>query len=180
MTRNSLKFLFLATAAVSLTACGASTGGFASAMAQKAVSEAVASKMAADEPVVTEINTSTTTVMTPSETSLLVDADLSPECQKIATKMTETNARITSANEVIGSGQGIGGQAAAAAASQAAVHGGAAQVISKVPFGGLFAKAAMDSVANSGKKKVAKAQKDLEKATLERAKLEGIYAGKGC
>jgi len=180
MTGTSLKILVLTATTVSLTACGATTNGLGNALAQKAVSQAVASRMAADEPVIAETTVRTTTVVTPVDETLLVSSEMSPQCREIATKMAATDARIESANVTINGGENIAGQAAASVATQAALHNGAASVISKVPFGGLFAKAAMDSAANSGKKKIAKAQKDLSKATLQRAKLEGMYAGKGC
>jgi len=174
---HKLKLVLMATAVMGVTACGASTGGLQNALAQKVASDAIQSTIANDETTVVTTVTTETVAITPE-----VSDTMSPKCKKVALKMAELDARIAIANETISKGNGanMAGQAAAAAASQGAMHAGAAQVIGKVPFGGLFAKAAMDKVANSGKKKIAKAQKDIQKATLERAKLEGKFSGLNC
>jgi hypothetical protein len=180
MVSTSIKILFLTTATLSLAACGATTNGLGKALAQKAASQAITAQMASDEPMITETTTTSTTVVMPATTTNIASLNMAPECQAIATKVAAVDARILAANEILNGGDNVAGQAVASVATQAAVHNGAAQVIGKVPFGGLFAKAAMDGVSNSGKKKAKRATKDLNKATLERAKLEGMYAGKGC
>lgn len=177
MANKLVKTLILGTATLSMTACGATTNGLGSALAQKAASQAVASQLAANE---SPADDATATVITQTTTTSIASLNMAPECQAIATKVAAVDARISAANDVINGGNNMGGEAAVSVASTAAAHSGAAQIIGKVPFGGLFAKAAMDGVANSGKKKMKKAKKDLNKATLERAKLEGLYAGKGC
>lgn len=177
MTNKLVKILILGTATVSMTACGATTNGLGKALAQKAASQAVASQLAANK---SPDEDATTTVITQTTTTSIASLNMEPECQAIATKVAAVDARISAANDVINGGNNVEGEAAVSVASTAAAHSGAAQVIGKVPFGGLFAKTAMDSVAKSGKKKVKKAKKELSKATLERAKLEGMYAGKGC
>ena len=177
MTNKKIKFLILGAAAVSMTACGATTNGLGKAMAQKAAAQAVASQLAAKE---SPDDVTTATVTTQTTTTSVASLNMAPECQAIANKVADVDARISAANDIINGGNSVGGEMAASVASTAAVHSGAAQVMAKVPFGGLFAKAAMDGVAKSGEKKMKNAQKDLNKATLERAKLEGMYAGKGC
>lgn len=169
--KNTGKLILISAMALSISACGATTGGLKGAIAQKVASEAVRSAVTENEPV------AVTTVTT--ETVYVENND--PKCAAIQTKMMAVDQRILEANETLGTnGTNVVGGVATAAATQGAMHAGAAQVIGKVPFGGLFAKAAMDKVGNSGKKKQAKAQKSLQKASLEKAKLEGMYAGKGC
>lgn len=168
------KIILFSTLALSLSACGASTGGLKNAIAQKVASEAVQKTMATNEAAAVSVVTTETIIVDP--------ASADPKCAALATKIVAVDQRILEANEIIAGANGtnVAGGLATAAATQGAMHAGAAQVIGKVPFGGLFAKAAMDGVANKGKKKAAKAQKSLQKSTLEKAKLEGMYAGKGC
>lgn len=177
-TVSTLTALALGLSVIGLSGCGATTGGVQNALAQKMASEAVQKAMENDETAVVTTVTTETVAVTPVD----VTEDMSPDCEKVAMKMVKVDTRIAAANEVIATGNSsvVAGQAAAAATSSGAAHMGAAQAISKVPFGGLFAKKALDGMANSGKKKIAKAEKDLQKATLERAKLEGRYAGMNC
>lgn len=153
--------------ALGLGACSATTGSVAKSMAGQAAMQAAASKSA--QPA----------------TAAAVEApavDTSMDCAALTEEMTEVDAIIAASNKTInGAGTAdIAGKAAAAGASQAALHTGAAGALARVPFGGLFAKSAMDSVANSGQKKVAKAQSELQSANLRKATLTGLYAGKNC
>jgi len=166
---KTASLLILGLAGLSLSACGATSGGLAQSLAQTAASKAVASSSAPAPQIQTTAA---------AETALPADA----KCEAIAVKMAETDAVIASSNEIItGAAQSqAAGQAVASGASTAAVHSGAAGALARVPFGGLFAKAAMDTMANSGQKKAAKAQKELDKAVLRKAKLSGLYAGRNC
>ena len=179
-----MKNLLIITTALSLlSACGATTGGLQNAVAQKVASQAVTSAMASrNSGVVTPEAIETTAVETTIDAQSVTPVQVSKKCASIATKLAALDLEIDEANNVIvgANGSNVAGGLAASVATQGALHGGAAQVIGKVPFGGLFAKAAMDGMANSGKKKIAKAQRKIQKATLEKAKLEGMYAGKGC
>ena len=108
--------------------------------------------------------------------------DGNTDCATLMTEIAKTDAIILASSETItgAGGANFAGQAAAAAGSQVALQNGAAGALAKVPFGGLFAKAAVDKVANSGKRKTQKAQADLQSANLRKAKLSGLYAGKNC
>lgn len=163
--------LILGLAGLSLSACGATSGGVAQSLAQQAAMRAVT-------PTPTPAETPLLQSSVSDEPILVADA----KCETIAVKMAEADATIANSQAIIaGAGQSnIAGQAAAAGASQAAIHSGAAGALAKVPFGGFFAKAAMDTAANSGRKKAEAAQKELEKATLRKAKLSGVYAGRNC
>lgn len=153
--------------AISLSACGATTGGLAQSMAKKAAYDAVTSKAnSTPAPVATQA----------------VSIDYSMDCAALAKEMSDVDAIIIASNTVI-SGSGTSnmvGGLAAAGASQAAARSGAASALAKVPFGGMFAKKALDSLANSGKKKVEAAQADLQNANMRKASLAGLYAGKNC
>ena len=165
---KTTSLLILGLAGLSLSACGATSGGLAQSLAQQAATKAVAPSSSAPA-------TQTTTV---AEADLPTDA----KCEVIAAKMAEADAVIANSNEVIsGAAQSqAAGQAVTSGASTAAVHTGAAGALARVPFGGFFAKAAMDTMANSGQKKAEKAQKELDKAVLRKAKLSGLYAGRNC
>ena len=128
---------------------------------------------------------SVTSKVTPTTTPATVQAptvDSNMDCAALTTEMAEVDATIMAANKTLGnSGRAnVAGQVAATGASQAAMRSGAAGAIAKVPFGGLFAKSAMDAVANSGKRKAEQAQADLQNANLRKASLSGLYAGKNC
>jgi len=153
--------------ALSLSACGATTGGMAKSMAKQAAVNTVSSKVTS--------TAAPSTVQAPN-------VDSTMDCAALSTEMAEVDAIIDAANKTLGnSGRAnVAGQVAATGASQAALHSGAAGALAKVPFGGLFAKSAMDAVANSGKKKAEKAQADLQNANLRKANLSGLYAGKNC
>lgn len=153
--------------AVSLSACGATTGGLTQTLAKKAAMQSVSS----------QVSTTST-----SATGQLPVVDSHMDCAVLTTELAKVDAIISASNETIaGSGRAnVAGRAAATGASQAALHSGAASALAKVPFGGLFARKAMDSVANSGTKKVERAQADLQNANLRKASLSGLYAGKNC
>jgi len=161
--------LILGLAGLSLSACGATSGGVAQSLAQQAAMRAVTPTPAQAVAAESEIT---------ADPIVVADA----KCETIAVKMAEADATIANSQAIIaGAGQSnMAGQAAAAGASQAAIHSGAAGALAKVPFGGFFAKAAMDTAANSGRKKAEAAQKELDKATLRKAKLSGLYAGRNC
>lgn len=166
---KTTSLIILGLTGLSLSACGATSGGLAQSLAQKAAVQAVTSP-----------STQSPSMQTAAIAEPVIAKDA--KCETIALKMAETDATIDESNMIIsGAAQGnVAGQAVAAGASQAALHTGAAGALARVPFGGLFAKAAMDTVANSGKKKAEAAQKQLEKATLRKAKLSGLYAGRNC
>ena len=150
-------------AAVSLCACGATTGGVAGTMAQQAAMQTISSP-----------------TPTPAAQPAIVNGDA--DCTSLSAQLAEVNALINQSNQTIAASGGVNvaGKVAATGASHVALHNGAAGALAKVPFGGLFAKAAVDSVANAGKRKAAKAQADLQNATLRKATLTGLYAGKNC
>lgn len=153
--------------AMSLTACGGTTGGLAKSMAKKAAMNKISSAPAPDSAPVS---------VAPPVLDGMMD------CTALAKDIRETDAIIAAANKTLGnSGQAdLAGQLAATGASQAALHSGAANALAKVPFGGLFAKKAMDSAANAGRKKAEKAKADLRSAQLRKASLSGLYTGKNC
>ncbi len=166
---KSSSLLILGLAGLSLSACGATSGGVTQSLAQQAGMRAVSPTPVQSAPVQTAIA---------PDPVIAADA----KCETIAVKMAEADATIAKSNAVItGAEQSdMAGQIAVAGASQAAVHSGAAGALARVPFGGLFAKAAMDTAATSGRKKAEAAQRELDKATLRKAKLSGLYAGKNC
>lgn len=153
--------------ALSLSACGATTGSIAKSMAKQAAVNSVSSKVS-PTPTVSAVQ------------APVVDSTM--DCAALTVQMAEVDAAIMTANQTLGnSGRAnVAGKVAATGASQAALRSGATGAIAKVPFGGLFAKAAMDRVANSGEKKAAQAQADLQNANLRKASLSGLYAGKDC
>lgn len=164
---KELTLLMTGVMAVSLAACGATTGGLAQSLATKAALQSVSS---ADS--------------TPSTaaTAQLPMVDSHMDCAALTAELATVDAIITASNDTIhgAGGTNLAGQVAATGASQAALHSGAASALAKVPFGGFFAKKAMDTVANSGAKKMEQAQADLQNANLHKASLTGLYAGKNC
>lgn len=164
---KEFKFLMTGLLAVSLSACGATTGGLAKSMAKKAAVQTASSQLSpTSEPAIAQF---------PAVDSHMDCAALTVELAKVDAIIIESNGTIN------GSGSAdMAGNIAAAGASQAALHNGAASALAKVPFGGLFAKKAMDTMANSGAKKVEQAQADLQAANLHKASLTGLYAGKNC
>ena len=158
--------LITSLAALSLSACGATTGGMAKSMAKNAAVKSVTKASPTSAPA--------------SVQSPMVNSNM--DCAALTTQMAEVDATIMAANKTLGNSgtANFAGQAAAAAGSQVALQNGAAGALAKVPFGGLFAKAAVDRVANSGKRKAEKAQADLQAANLRKASLSGLYAGKNC
>ncbi|CAM3832322.1 hypothetical protein [Litorimonas haliclonae] len=161
--------LILGLAGLSLSACGATSGGVAQSLAQQAAMRTVTPAPAQAVSAESEVT---------ADPIIVADA----KCETIAAKMAEADTTIANSQAIIAkAGQSnVAGQAVASGASTAAVHSGAAGALAKVPFGGFFAKAAMDKAANSGRKKAAKAQKELDKAVLRKAKLSGLYAGRNC
>jgi len=153
--------------ALSLSACGATTGGIAKSMAKQTAVSSVTSKV-------------TPTAAPAAVQAPIIDGTM--DCAALTTEMAEVDATIMAANKILGNSgsANLAGQVAATGASQAALHSGAAGALAKVPFGGLFAKSAMDVVANSGKRKAEQAQADLQNANLRKASLTGLYAGKNC
>lgn len=154
--------------ALSLSACGATTSGIAKSMAKQAAINTVTSG-----------NTPTSNSAVPVAMPVI---DSNIDCAALAIEMDELDAIISASNKIIASsGQAdVAGKVAAAGASQAALHSGAAGALARVPFGGFFAKAATDAVANSGKRKVEQAQTELQNANLRKASVSGLYAGKNC
>jgi len=153
--------------AFSLSACGATTGGVAKSMAKQADMKSVSSKISPTDAAATAQAPIVNTAM---------------DCAALTTEMAEVDAIIAASNKTLsGSGRAdVAGKVTATGASQAMLHSGAAGALAKVPFGGLFAKSAMDTVANSGRKKAETAQADLQSANLRKASLSGLYAGKNC
>jgi len=164
---KSTTLIFTGLLALSLSACGATTGGLAQSMAKQAAIGAVTS------------NTSTATAPVAVQA---VSIDSSMDCAALTQEIKEVDAIILASNETISgsAGSNLASGLAATGASQVATRTGAAQALAKVPFGGLFAKKAMDSVANAGLKKVEAAQVDLQNANMRKASLSGLYAGKNC
>lgn len=164
---KEFKILMTGLLAVSLSACGATTGGLAKSMAKKAAIQSVSSQ--------SPTTSAPTTAQLP-----VVDGHM--DCAALTVELAKVDRIINASNETIAGsgGANIAGKAAAAGASQAALHTGAASALAKVPFGGLFARKAMDTVANSGAQKVEQAQADLQNANLHKASLSGLYAGKNC
>lgn len=156
--------LFSSILALSLSACGATTGGLAKSMAKQAAVSSVSAKAS------------------PEVISAAPEIDTIMNCAALTTEMAEVDALIEANSQTIaGSGSSeLAGQVAATAASQTAIRSGATKALAKVPFGGLFAKSAADSVSKSSRKKIKRARADLEAANLRKASLAGLYAGKNC
>ena len=181
------KMTLISVAALSMAACGATTGGVAGSGAVKA--QAMMAEAPAPAPA-SESRTYTAqpaeVPITASDMSAAVTAPMpearSKACTKLYAQIAEQDVIIADANNVLNGG--TAGDTAAklgtSIATQAALHNGAAQVMGKVPFGGLFAKAGMDYAASSGERKAKAARDNLNNATLKRAKLAGKYEGKGC
>jgi len=163
---KSSLLIISAVTGLSFSACS-TTGGLAESLAKQTAMSSITSKA--------------TVSATPTITQApIVDGTM--DCAALSAELSKVNTTIKTSHAIIsGSGQSnIAGQVAATGASQAALHSGAAGAIAKIPFGGLFAKKAMDSVSNSGQKKVEKAQAELQNANLRKASLTGLYAGKNC
>jgi|GEM_PF-2770898 len=152
----------------SLSACGASIGGLAQSMAKKAAVDAASAKIAPQE-------TTQTAVVTE-----VPEIDSSMDCAALSAEIQETDAAITAANETLGgsAAANVKSDAVNAGASYALAKTGAAGAVSRVPFGGLFAKSAKDAVAKSDQKKIEQAKTDLQNANMRKASLTGLYAGK--
>lgn len=158
-------------AAISLSACGATTGGVAKSMA----------KQAAVQTARTAVMPETQTPVTASQ-SHMATLDPQANCASLSAELTAVNADIIAANQTLetAGGSDFASRSAVAGLSQAAVRGGASRALSKVPFGRMFAKSAIDSVADSARMEAEKAEADLQNANLRKANLTGLYAGKGC
>lgn len=164
---KELTLLMTGLMAVSLSACGATTGGLTQSLATKAAMQSMSS---------------TESTSSAPATARLSMEDSQMDCAALTAELANVDAIITESNDIIqgAGGANVAGQVAATGASQAALHSGAASALAKVPFGGFFAKKAMDTVANSGAKKVEQAQVNLQNANLHKAGLTGLYAGKNC
>jgi hypothetical protein len=169
MEDNMKKYTLLMTGllTLSLSACGATTGGLAKSLAKQAAIQS-ASAPASISPT--------------SVTTQLPAVDHNMDCAGLSTELADVDALINTSNKTIaGSGRAnVAGKIAATGASQAALRSGATSALSKIPFGGLFAKKAMDTAANTEVKKVQQAQANLQSANLRKATLSGLYAGKNC
>lgn len=157
-------------AAVSLSACGGTTGVVAKNLAKNAAMSSAATQLV-------------TPTSVPTSAAMQVQVvDNNMDCEALTKEMAAVDETIRVSNKTLAStgGATFAGQAAAAGASQAALHSGGARALAKVPFGGLFAKTAMDAAANAGRKKAERAQADLQNANLRKASLSGLYAGKNC
>lgn len=164
---KEFKILMTGLLAVSLSACGATTGGLAKSMAKKAAIQSASSQLS--------LTSAPATAQFSAIDSHMDCAALTVELAKVDVIISESN------NTIDGAGSAdMAGKMAATGASQAALHSGAVSALAKVPFGSLFAKKAMDTMANSGAKKVEQAQADLQNANLHKASLSGLYAGKNC
>lgn len=164
---KDFKLLMTGLLAVSLSACGATTGGLTQSLAKKAAMQSVSSQVS--------------TSSAPAAVQFTA-IDSHMDCAALTVELAKVDAIINESNETIaGAGSAnMAGQVAATGASQAALHSGAASALAKVPFGGLFAKKAMDTMANAGARKVEQAEADLQTANLHKASLSGLYAGKDC
>lgn len=149
---------------MTLGACGATTGGVAKTVAAPAVVE--------------KTTVTKTTVVAPATVKVgKVNSDTS--CEQLTVKMAQIDAEMADNQAIIEKVEG--GQFATGAAEAGVAQGVAMSgVASKVPFGGMFANSLIGAKGKSDRKKAAKAKKALVKSTYERAKVEGLYAGKGC
>ncbi|WP_371395316.1 hypothetical protein [Fretibacter rubidus] len=161
--------------ALTLSACGASTGGITNALAQKAASSAITTAMQRD-------TASQDDFVAPVSIASPKAGDAKLSCDAIETKLVALEAIIIESGEVAGEDISMASQqAATAAVAQGAVSlGMQAGVAKAVPFLNMFGQQAIEASAKSKAKKVKKARKAYQAATSRRATLMGVYAGKGC
>ena len=156
---KSSTLIIVSALALSLGACGATTGSLTQTMAQKAATTAMTQSVERSETV-------------ESETVTVDPFDASEDCEALTVQMAELDTTITDSQKVIESGgSNVAANVATTGVTHAALHAGAAGAIAKVPFGGFLAKSAMDAPAKAAKKRVKKAEKALKKAELKKAQL---------
>ena len=157
------QLIIIGFAGLSVSACGATTGGVAKSIAQKSVTSKVVSAP------------STELVQRPAlDTSF---QDVSMDCAALTTQMAELDSTIEASSVVIAESESskMTNDLAKAGASAAA-----SKALSKIPFAGMFAKSAVKNVMNQDQVKLEKAQLDIQDANLRKANLSGLYAGKNC
>ena len=161
------QLIIIGFAGLSVSACGATTGGVAKSIAQKSAVNAVTSKVVSAP--------TTEVVQRPTlDTSF---QDVSMDCAALTTQMAELDTTIEASNVVIAESESskMTNDLAKAGASAAA-----SKALSKIPFAGMFAKSAVKNVMNQDQVKLEKAQLDIQDANLRKANLSGLYAGKNC
>jgi len=160
-------FLMISLMAISLSACGATTGGVAKSQAQQA----------AVKPVSSELVTPQTSETLETSTTDTFAHDANMDCAALSSKMVELDTIISSSNTLIAKSESseMTNNLAKAGASRMA-----SKALSKVPFAGMFAKSAVDSLTKSERVKMEQAQINLLDANLRKANLSGLYAGKNC
>ena len=157
--------LFAGVAALSLTACGATTGGVAQTLAQQQTLKQVATIAAPTTKVETQ------SLSVPAEA---LDGDAS--CETLMAQMAAEDTKIAEATQLIeGSKDTMSKQVGKMALNQ-----GASRALKSVPFGGLFAKSVVKTATESGKVNAELAQANMNEANMRKAQLSGLYAGKGC
>jgi len=152
---------------LSVSACGATTGGVAKSIAQKTAVNAVSSKIVT-APTTEAVQTSAI------DTSF---QDASIDCATLTAQMTELDSTIEASNAVITNSES---SKMTDDLTQKGMSMAASKALSSVPFAGLFAKSAVKSVMGQNQVKLEEAQLNLQDANLRKANLSGLYAGKNC
>ena len=155
--------LFAGLTALSLTACGATTGGAAQTLVQQKSHQEVATLAAPT----TKVETQTLDAS--------IDAYDNMDCATLEAKIAEEEAIMDEARANI-----IEKSTMSEEVGKMALNQGASRALKSVPFGGLLAKTAIKSVGSSKEQKIEQAKTDFNEANLRKANLSGLYAGKNC
>ena len=161
------KTLIVSLTVLSLSACGATTGGVAKSMAQKTAGPTSSNQedflLAVDvlpEPALDGVN--------------LTADDMG--CETLVAELKQTEGVIQSTSNILTKSESnqMANELAKAGASKLA-----SKALSSVPFAGLFAKRSVSQVMNGGVD-IQHTQATLQEASLRKATLTGMYAGKNC
>ena len=157
--------LFAGLAALSLTACGATTGGATKNLVQQKPLKETATIAAPTTKVETQ--------------SLSVPANALGQdvsCETLTAQIAAEDTKIAEATQIIeGDKDTLSKQVGKMALNQ-----GASRALKSVPFGGFLAKSVVKTAMDSGKISAELAQANMNEANIRKAQLSGLYAGKGC
>lgn len=159
--------LFTGFTALSLAACGATTGTTVKSQAQQKTMKQDSTPVAPAAKV---------EMSAPSSLAINSMMSESTDCAALTTQIAEVEADITKANSVIEKDNDTMGKKV----GSMALNQGASRALKSIPFGGFLAKSAIKSATDSGREKAEAAQARLNDANLRKANLAGLYAGKGC
>lgn len=164
---KSQNILITGLAALSLSACGATTGGVAKSLAEKT---AVPASSKQDD-----IMLAVDVIPEPTLDAVKLTGN-EMGCETLVAELKQTEDVIQSSNEILTKSESnkMANELAKAGASKLAN-----KALSNVPFVGMFAKRSVTQVMNRGVD-IQQTQATLQEANLRKATLTGMYAGKNC